>query len=189
MSVSATFHGTIAQSTLGETVSLGGTQSSPRPVQSFNTEGVGQAAFSGWLFGCTTSAFNSIERGQVQKASWEKNGGVEQQAIYTSVDTSTSWIIPNDFQNGPYYIRAQLLSGTDQPDTGSGLPLETVGAADDTADWFALTNGGPNIFWIWKQETSAGLVSGTIKVEISTTNSEAGILTTGWYRGIAALDF
>lgn len=169
-----------AESAGGETVTLFGSLGSPITANQFSINP--DEAQVHWMFGCTTSAFNSIDRGKAQRATYDTG------VLATFISVS-GWVDPTDFQDGPYYIRAQLKSGDDQPVAGDGLPLEVIGTADDAGDWFTLTNDSTNRGWRWHATGPVGMKVATIKVEISTGASEAGILATGYYKANAHNEF
>ena len=142
---------------------LGGTSGSPLQVNT--TQFGSQLALCEWTFGATTSG--SITRGKVQK-----DGRYDGQA--RSMTTVSSWVIPNDFQEGPYYIRATDHDGGDMPTDGDALGV-----------WHSLTNGGSNRFFTWiNPSTGFSFQSGTIKVEIATDALGANIVATGYYKAI-----
>ena len=177
MSVSASGdYGVMAAAGSGEIVTLHGTLAVPI-LKTFSTP-FGFPANVTWIFSPKDQAFNSIERGQVQKAGF--TSGI---LLFTSVNIDTDWVQPNDFQNGPYFIRAQLEAGGDQPFVATvGLPLSVIGTADNPADWFTLTNGGAFAEYRRRALAFPDMEFGTIKVDISSSASEAGILATGFYR-------
>ena len=137
-----------------------------------------------WLFAGADVPGNSIERGQAQRAGRSSN----QATTYISANIGTDWVIPNDFQDGPYFIRAQHdTTGLNVAPTGNVSSVTNpIGTADNPVDWLTLENGVTNRFWEWQTNGDAFNESqGIIKVEISTTQSEAGIVATGLYTGIA----
>lgn len=159
-----------------ETVSLSGTLGSPRSA--LGVSFAPDAAVAIWLFAGLDSAPTSIVQGQAQKY----EGDLLDPFNFVSDNPSTDWVQPNDFQNGPYYIRAtfQTAGGDEAPSWPSSAALDT---------WHIMTNGFVNLSWGWQSTITGGSLSqGTIKVEIATDSGGTNIVATGYYRGVAATD-
>ena len=188
MSVSASGdYGVVAATAGGEVVTLHGTLAVPILVT--HSSPFGFTSNANWIISAEDRLFNNIFRGQVQKA------GYTFTLNFTSVNVDTDWVIPNDFQEGPYFIRGQLRAGDDQPfiaavGAQSWLPMDVIGTADNPANWFELINDAPTSFaeFRWRALAFPDNNRGTVKVDISSSTSEAGILATGYYRGETDID-
>jgi len=179
MSVSASGdYGVVAATTGRETITLHGTLGTP--IVASHTAPFGFDSHAVWLFGVAPFPSQSIERGQTQRATYTFV------ANFTSVNTEDAWVIPNDFA-GSYWIRAQHDTGgvNEFPNFNNSTITKVIGSADNPADWVTLTNGGTDRHWGWEETQVFNTREGIIKVEISTTQSEAGIVATGFYRGVA----
>ena len=181
MSVSASGNYGVIAAASGdvEVVSLGGTGGSPIVLFGGGSVDPGDDTYGTWLWACSGSG--SIVRGNVQKRTYSSGQPIPN---WTSVNSAATWVNIKDFQDGPYYIRFRFVVGTgQQPDSQFGgipLPLEEEGDIGD-GDWVTLTNAGGNRSLTWDTSGFSNK-SGTIVVDISTTNSPAGIVTTGYYR-------
>ena len=183
MSVSASGDYGVVASTAGrETVNLTGGSTSHLTLQPDNPPF--RSSNVSWLFSGIDIVPQSIAKGQAQRSGWTSP---IQLSVYTSVSIGTDWVIPNDFQEGPYWIRAQYDdTGINEPPTSGSTIPKVIGSADAALDWVTLENGITNRFWRWTTNGDAfDTIQGTIKVEISTTQSEAGIVGTGFYSGLA----
>jgi len=190
MSVSASGdYGVVSAAAGREKVTLHGTLGAPVSFSFFGQQPDNppfDVVHAAWLFSGVASAFNSIERGQVQRSGWSAGD----LSTYTSHNVDTDWVIPNDYQDGPYYIRAQYdNTGLNEiPSAGSSIP-KVIGSPDAAIDWLVITNGIHNRFW---RASTNGTFTDTrrflLKIEISKTQSESGIVATGFYRAIANAD-
>ncbi|KKN01932.1 hypothetical protein LCGC14_1122830 [marine sediment metagenome] len=140
-----------------DVLNLSGTAESPRMVTQDSTP-IAQAE---WLVGVKQVTATSIEKGQIQSA------GYASVPSYSSFDTSTDWVIPNDFDVN-YYIRATYESGS-SPTAGSGL-----------GSWLSLVPEGAARSWKWRR-SSPGSITGVIKLEIATDLAGTDIVATGYY--------
>lgn len=104
---------------------------------------------------------NSLTRGKLERAGYKE--GVL--AVYTEVH---SWVVPNDYQDGPYWARLTF-------ETGTGVTPD-VGTMDT---WSPLTS---NFIFGWSHNGGVAR-GGTVKAEIATDDAGAEIVATGWYRG------
>ena len=143
-----------------ETVQLQGTSGSPI-VRTYN--GFSESQQYGWrTFSITgvSSGPNNLIKGKIQTAGYMEGSS----ASYVNI---SDWVIPNDWNNGPYYVRITHVAD-DVPDTGS------------FGTWRDLST--QNTIFGWRHN-GISYREGTVKVEISTQQDEAGIIATGYYRG------
>jgi hypothetical protein len=129
----------------GDVVTLSGTSGSPN----YATD-TASVALAGWRF-------NSD--GTVDKM----EGGSAFQ-----FNSTTEWVIPNVYGNGPYWIRYTEDSGA----TANWIS----NSAKNT--WLALTSDR-----IWQWTSNIGIRTGAGKVEIAKDSGGSNIVATGYYGG------
>lgn len=152
--------GSMLSATPPETVTLQGTAGAPvsRTDSSILDPQDGRITLA-----VVTTTFQTLTRGHIE---WD--GYVAgQSASYTSIH---SWVTPNDYLLGPYYIRATLHADA-APDIGNALNV-----------WWSLTkDSGSNVFWTWSRN-QIGSNTGTLKLEIATDSQGNNIVATGYYK-------
>lgn len=151
--------GTILTASPAETVSLQGTVGVPIIRQILGFSESSETYHLNFCFCSVTSAPNSLTRGYAEWAGY-KEGNL---ASYTQIH---AWVIPTDYQEGPYWIRATFVADN-APDTGT---LDV---------WISMAS---NVFWGWSHNGPTAR-TGTIKVEIATDSGGSNIVATGYYRG------
>lgn len=142
-----------------ETVYLQGTAGSPVTRTMFGFSESSETYHISFNVCSITSGPNSLTRGKFEWAGY-KEGDL---AVYTEIH---DWVVPNDFQQGPYYIRVTYESGT-TPDFGT---LDT---------WLSSAS---NVIFGWSHNGPI-VREGVVKVEIATDSGGSNIVATGYYKG------
>jgi len=89
----------------------------------------------------------------------------------TQFQDGVEWTDEQDSPTGDHWIRADYNSGT-SPTTGNTLN-----------EWHKLTGtGGADVAWVW---STTSTITGSLIIRISTTNSDVGVVATGYYQGTA----
>ena len=89
------------------------------------------------------------------------------QAVFSTIH---SWVIPNDYQEGPYYVRLTAFADT---------PPDFASPAVDGSTWHTTFG---NIEFGWSHN-GVFFREGTVKIEIATDSGGTNIVATGYYRG------
>lgn len=147
-----------------ETVTLLGTAGAPIIRNEFGFSESGETYHIQFNLCSVTSAPNSLTRGKMEKAGYKE--GIS--AVFTEIH---DWVTPNDYQEGPYYVRLTAFADT-APDFSSHAVNGTT--------WHDMT--GTNVYFGWSHNGPI-IREGVVKVEIATDSGGSNIVATGYYRG------